>query len=87
MKGRRTHESNDVFKLEGGTEDNDLWVERREGQWGPEVASVWVPSDDERAAIARGDNIELVILGRGIPPLMMHPTNVRIGKPPGPTSG
>lgn len=42
MNPRRTHESNFVFRLEGGTEDNDLWVHRGldEDQI-PVICSVW----------------------------------------------
>jgi hypothetical protein len=63
MRGRRTHLSNKVYSLPGGTEDNDLWIYDD----GEHLRSCWVPSDEERAAIAAGENIELIVWGRGHP--------------------
>jgi hypothetical protein len=80
---RRTHESNHVFRLPGGTEDNDLWVLKTEDVDGnPCIRSVWEPNDEERAALARGDNIYLVTWGNGTPPLAMGVTDVPLGKAP-----
>lgn len=84
MKARRTPSSNSVFRLPGGTEDNDLHVRRGVGldtlveddpcAGDPYVASVWEPDPEERAALATGSNVELVILGVGVPPLLMRVT-------------
>lgn len=87
MKARRTHRTDIVFKLPGGTEDNDLWVERMEIEdevLGVTVAlgSTWVPSDEERRAIADGANIELLVVGTVLPPLAMHTATVPLGKAP-----
>lgn len=35
------------------------------------ITSVWVPSDEERAQIAAGDNIKLTIVGNVMPPVML----------------
>lgn len=84
MKARRTVLSNLVFSLVGGTEDNDLWVQRDTDTDGkPIIRSTWVPSDAEREAIARGENIELIVWGHGTPPVNIQITDVPLGKPPG----
>lgn len=84
MNPRRTVLSNDVFRLEGGNEDNDLWVTTDEDDDGtPIVRSTWVPTDKERAAIAAGQNIELVVWGGGHPPVALRLTDVPLGRPPG----
>lgn len=93
MKGRRTHESNFCYRLEGGNEDNDLWVrvhepetinsdESRQFYGDRAVSSVWELTDDERAQVADGANIELTVWG-GQPPVSMAVTTVALGKPPG----
>jgi hypothetical protein len=82
MRPRRTHESNQVFRLVGGTEDNDLWVTRTVTEDGaPVICSTWEPTDDERAAIADGANVELIVWGDGTPPVAMSTTTVALGKP------
>jgi hypothetical protein len=84
MKPRRTHDSNSVYRLVGGTEDNDLWTtvtfdsERPEV---PVVLSVWEPTDEERARIAAGENIQLAVWG-GQPPVAVQVTDTPLGKPP-----
>lgn len=84
MKPRRTHNSNKVFKLPGGTEDNDLWIEVKEDEEHYIVlASTWVPTDEERERIANGENIELMVWGQGHPPVAMRLTDVPLGKKPG----
>lgn len=80
MNPRRTHESNCVYELAGGTEDNSLWVrvDQNEGT----VSSVWELNEEERLAIAEGAfNIQLTIYG-GQPPVAMKITNVPLGKAP-----
>lgn len=83
MKARRTHTSNTVYRLPGGTEDNDLWVTvYGPDEGGPALGSVWVPTDDERQAIADGANIELVTFGTGTPPVALRIDNTPIGRRP-----
>jgi len=83
VRARRTEHSTKVYRLPGGTEDNDLWVyEHADDQGNHITSSVWVPSDEERAAIAAGENIRLNIWGRMIPPVMIDTTPERIGKKP-----
>lgn len=84
MKPRRTHESNRVYRLEGSTEDNDLWVTETfcsEQPGVPVILSVWEPTADERARIAAGENIELAVWG-GQPPVALQLTAVALGKAP-----
>jgi hypothetical protein len=86
VKPRRTHRSNKVYSLPGGTEDNDLWVEvakERDVNW-PVIRSTWEPSEEERQAIAAGANIELSVSGGAMPPVSLNVTTVALGKPPGP---
>lgn len=82
MRARRTENTNVVHHLRGGTEDNDLWsyycVDEHDN---PLIATVWVPTDEERKKIAEGWNIRLFVMGRRTPPVMMDITNERIGKP------
>jgi hypothetical protein len=83
VKPRRTHESNKVYRLDGENEDHDLWVCETFDSEHPErivVVSVWEPTDDERAAIAAGANVELVVWG-GQPPVAVQTTGVKLGKP------
>lgn len=85
MRGRRTPSSNFVYRLPGGTEDNDLHVQLGRGYptlderdpcaGMPYIAAVFEPAPQERAAIARGANVELVVLGEGMPPVMLHVTD------------
>jgi hypothetical protein len=81
LKPRRTHFSNKVFRLVGGTEDNDLWVEKTTSDDGPCIRSVWEPTDDERRRIAAGENIYLVVWGDGTPPVALGVTDDALGKP------
>ena len=86
IKPRRTHLSNYVFKLPGGTEDNDLWVwvdTRTEGGVQSTVLrSCWVPSVAQREAIAEGCNIELCIWGEAHPPVSVNVCSYPLGKAP-----
>lgn len=82
MKPRRTHLSNQVFRLPGGTEDNDLWVyldQHTDGS--PLIRSCWVPTDEEREAIVAGANIELIVWGAGHPPVAMGVVRYPLGAP------
>lgn len=84
MKARRTIFSNAVYRLLGGTEDNDLWVRRTEHaiDGAPVIESVWEPTDEERAAIADGSNLYLLVWGDGHPPVAIGVTDVPLGKAP-----
>jgi hypothetical protein len=80
MRPRRTIYTDRVFSLPGGTEDNDLWTYMVVTDSGSGIASVWVPTDDERAAIAAGENIRLVVFGMTMPPVYLDLTDEAIGK-------
>lgn len=84
MRARRTHQSNQVLSLEGGTEDNDLHVRIAvdEASGVPAILSVWQPTSQERESIANGGNIELIVLGYAHPPVAMRVTDVPLGKAP-----
>lgn len=85
MKPRRTPSSNHVFRLEGGNEDNDLWVEvRQDGGPGPTqampiICSTWELTAEEREAVAAGANVELRIWGTQ-PPVQLVITDTPLGK-------
>jgi hypothetical protein len=87
VKPRRTHYSNQVFRLMGGTEDNDLWLMRDEQGGTPLLRSCWVPTDEERTAIAEGSNIELIVWGGGHPPVAMGVVSYPLGAAPKGNSG
>jgi hypothetical protein len=82
MRPRRTINTDRVFTLPGGTEDSDLWTYMVATDSGPAIASVWVPTDDERAAIAAGENIRLIVFGTRLPPVMLDLTDEPLGKAP-----
>lgn len=86
MKPRRTHYSNQVWRLDGGTEDNDLWVHNDEHaiDGSPLMRSTWEPTDEERARIAAGENVELIIWGSTHPPVSMDVVDYPLGAPPRP---
>jgi hypothetical protein len=80
MNPRRTPNSNCVFRLPGGTEDNDLWVEQTTSEQGPCIRSVWQLSDEERARVAAGENVYLVVWGTGTPPVALGVTDDPLGR-------
>lgn len=84
MKPRRTHLANHCFSLPGGTEDNDLWsrVELDAERESVALVSTWEPSDDERRAIAGGENVRLVIWSPAQPPVAVETTDEALGRPP-----
>ena len=83
MRARRTHNSTRVIRLPGGTEDNDLWVYDVQDNDGDNViCSVWVPTDEERDAIANGENVRLLVWGLRIPPFAMDTTDEPLGRDP-----
>ena len=72
-----------MFRLPGGNEDNDLWVyDIADDQGQHVIASVWEPTKKEREAIARGENIRLLVWGDGIPPFAIDTTDEPLGKAP-----
>lgn len=82
MKPRRTPSSNRVYRLAGGTEDNDLWVCETFDSLQPAqtvVCSVWELTDDERQRVADGENIELAVWG-GQPPVALQVTAEPLGR-------
>lgn len=80
MRPRRTPFSTAVFRLDGGTEDNDLWVERtHDTNDVPVMRSVWELSDEDRAAIARGENVALCVWGERHPVVALTTTDDPIG--------
>jgi hypothetical protein len=83
VRARRTHFTKRVFRLPGGTEDNDLWVYDIADDSGNNViASVWEPTPEERERIAKGWNIRLLVWGHGIPPLAVDTTDEPLGREP-----
>lgn len=85
LKPRRTARSTGVIRLPGGTEDNDLWVERRTDDENNDVIfSTWELSDEQRKQVEEGGNITLCVWGVTTPPLAMLVDDVKIGKPPPP---
>jgi hypothetical protein len=83
VKPRRTHNSTHVFRLEGGTEDNDLWAYYAPDEEGLAVmATVWVPTQEERERIFTGENVRLLLWARQPYPMAMDITDEPLGKRP-----
>lgn len=83
MKPRRTHDSNAVFVLDGGTEDNDLWAHKAQAEDGhPVISSTWELTDAERQEIAAGAQVELIVWGEGTPPVLLRVCNHPLGAAP-----
>lgn len=83
MKPRRTVESTGVLRLPGGNEDHDLWYQSCVTPLGTHVfETVWEPTDEERAAIAGGANVELNVWGAQHPPVAVRTTLVQLGRGP-----
>lgn len=95
MKPRRTWFSEKVLRLEGGTEDNDLWYRIQPDATGgphdghPVVVTVWEPSEEERKRIAGGENVMLMVWGlKGPsgeitqPPVAVSTTDEPLGRMP-----
>lgn len=79
MRPRRTPSSNKVYRLVGGNEDNDLWVQAgpMEGTNEPVIASTWELSPEERQEIADG-----AVWGTAQPPVAVVTTDEPLGKAP-----
>ena len=72
-----------MFRLPGGTEDNDLWVyDLDDGAGNHVIASVWEPTEEERDMICDGANIRLLVWGNGMAPVAMDTTDESLGKAP-----
>lgn len=85
MRPRRTHFSNTVFRLPGGTEDNDLWAMRDIHDDGsPLIRSTFELTPEERELIAAGGQVELIIWGDVQPPVCLAAVNYPLGAPPRP---
>lgn len=84
MKARRTHFSNAVARLPGGTEDNDLWHRQDiDSRGDPIRCSVWEPDPAERQAIAEGRaNVMVVTWGTNVAPMTVLGTTEPLGAPP-----
>lgn len=85
LKPAKTVLSSYIFKLPGGTKENDLPVEVRTTTTTPGItdtvlSSTWVPTDEQRALIADGANIELLVWGEGHPPVALELTDVELVK-------
>jgi hypothetical protein len=76
VRPRRTPQTDVVFRLSGGNEDNDLWVRRGSTDGDPWIESVWELDDDERAQVAAGATVELRVYGTSTPPV-----SLAIGQP------
>lgn len=84
LRPRRTHVSRKVYRLPGGNEDNDLWVEEATStDGGMVVCSVWELTPEDRALVAAGANVEVLIHG-GQPPMGVALTSVPLGRCPQP---
>lgn len=83
LRPRRTWASNQVFRLPGGNEDNDLWVHVDDDR----LVSTWVPTDEQRQAILDGANIDLHVWGAGMPPVALTlNSRTPLGRPPTPAT-
>lgn len=73
MKVIATPFTNMTFKLPGGTTANDLPVEvTTDAEENPVLLTTWQLDDEERARVARGEPIELLVWGSGHPPVTVR---------------
>lgn len=80
MKPRRTPRSTQTLGLEGGNEDNDLWVRYAEEDGLALFESVWELTDGERQHISEGANVQLTVFGRAHPPVHLAVVDTPLGK-------
>lgn len=80
MKPRRTPTSTACLGLEGGNEDNDLWVRVAEEDGLHLFESVWELSDDERDRLVNGEKVQLTVFGHGHPPVHLSVVDTPLGK-------
>lgn len=71
MRHIKTNNTDKVFKLEGGTEENDLHVETGVSEYGPKLTSTWLPDEEDLAMLNAGGGVELVVWGTGHPPVSL----------------
>lgn len=69
MNPIQTADTNTVFTLPGGTEENNLPLNKTIRDGYNVNISTWQPSDDERAILADGGNVELMVYGIAHPPV------------------
>jgi hypothetical protein len=82
MRARRTVFSNKVFRMPGGNEDQDLWaMTDTDSDDDPVIRTTWVPDDEERAEIAGGSNVEVVIWGVEHPAMAVTTDDAQLGRP------
>jgi len=83
LRPRRTHLSNCVFELPGGTEDNDLWTRITTDERDQTViCSTFTLTDEQRQRVAAGENIELLVWGGRQPPVALRLDDTPLGKRP-----
>jgi len=68
LKPIRTPDSNTVYTLPGGNEDNYLYIERTDDG---ELHSVWEMTAAERLLLAGGGRVQLTIIGSLVPPIIL----------------
>lgn len=71
MRPRRLPGYEGVFRLQGGNEDNDLFVKRGTKDGVPFSDSVWELTENEREIVANGGTVELRVYGVGHPPVSL----------------
>lgn len=71
MRPVPTTRTNKTYVLLGGTRENDLPVEVGSEDGRPVIMSTWALTDEERASVAAGANIELTVWGSGQPPVAL----------------
>jgi hypothetical protein len=70
MESRKTNSCNFIWKLPGGDERNNLHGYHGADDRGNKVCvGVFIPTPEERAQIAAGGNIGVVIWGETVPPM------------------
>lgn len=73
MKTVRTLDTNFTFKLEGGTEENDLPViAAKDAENRTCMVSIWEPDEEERKRITDGEDVRLVVWGKQHPPVAVE---------------
>jgi hypothetical protein len=73
MKPVRTAFTNMLFKLEGGTDENDLPCEKtHDGDEKDVLVTTWEVTPQEAQEIVKGKRIELVVWGEEHPPVALR---------------
>ena len=80
MKPVRTPWTNALYKLEGGSDENDLPLEKNHDADEHEILlSTWELTNEERKAVADGKRIEVIIWGEEHPPIALRVEEVEDG--------